>query len=208
MSVNQSASDEPSRSTPQPSSEADPSPHVEELLEEEERGGVVSDGQRLPEQGGNWWQKLKLMLLGKPRDLADQSLFHSVSLVAFLAWVGLGADGLSSSCYGPSEAFAHLREHSYLAFVSGHGHRGHGLHYRFVLQPHRRRVSQRRRRISGRLEAAGQACRRDLRMCPPGRLRPDDHRLDRSRRRRRLQPAGRKLGSVEIALRVRRRSSL
>ena len=59
------------------------------------------------------------MLLGRPRDLADQSLFRSVSLVAFLAWVGLGADGLSSSCYGPSEAFAHLREHSYLALFLG-----------------------------------------------------------------------------------------
>ena len=32
----------------------------------------------------------------------------SLSLVAFLAWVGLGADGLSSSCYGPAEAFAML----------------------------------------------------------------------------------------------------
>src|SRR5215831_21204520 len=28
-----------------------------------------------------------------------------MSLVAFLAWVGLGADGLSSSAYGPEEAF-------------------------------------------------------------------------------------------------------
>src|SRR6185295_7365900 len=37
------------------------------------------------------------------------------SLVAFLAWVGLGADGLSSSCYGPSEAFHHLGTHRHLA---------------------------------------------------------------------------------------------
>ena len=55
-----------------------------------------------------------------PRDLADSSLFHSVSLVAFLAWVGLGADGLSSSCYGPPESFAQLGEHaSYLAIFLG-----------------------------------------------------------------------------------------
>jgi len=59
------------------------------------------------------------MLIGKPRDLADKSLFRSVSLVAFLAWVGLRADGLSSSCYGAPEAFAHLREHSYLALFLG-----------------------------------------------------------------------------------------
>jgi amino acid transporter len=31
-----------------------------------------------------------------------------MSLVAFLAWVGLGADGLSSSAYGPAEAFKAL----------------------------------------------------------------------------------------------------
>ena len=51
---------------------------------------------------------IKTILVGKPRDLADTSIYHSISLVAFLAWVGLGADGLSSSCYGPAEAFAML----------------------------------------------------------------------------------------------------
>jgi hypothetical protein len=40
---------------------------------------------------------LKNLFIGKARSLADQSLFHKVSLVAVLAWVGLGADGLSSS---------------------------------------------------------------------------------------------------------------
>jgi hypothetical protein len=60
-------------------------------------------------------RRIKTLLIGKPRDLKDQSLFRHVSLVAFLAWVGLGADGLSSSCYGPSEAFAHLEGHDYLA---------------------------------------------------------------------------------------------
>ncbi len=60
--------------------------------------------------------RIKTLLIGKPRDLADKSVFHSVSLVAFLAWVGLGADGLSSSCYGPSEAFHSLtQQYSYLA---------------------------------------------------------------------------------------------
>jgi amino acid transporter len=38
-----------------------------------------------------------------------------MSLVAFLAWVGLGADGLSSSAYGPEEAFKALGTHTYLA---------------------------------------------------------------------------------------------
>lgn len=41
--------------------------------------------------------------------------FHKLSLIAFFAWVGLGADGLSSSCYGPEEAFRALQGHSYLS---------------------------------------------------------------------------------------------
>src|SRR5262245_10192160 len=45
----------------------------------------------------------------------DPRIFHHVTLVAFVAWVGLGADGLSSSAYGPEEAFKALGEHDYLA---------------------------------------------------------------------------------------------
>jgi amino acid transporter len=60
-------------------------------------------------------KRVKTVLVGKPRDLHDESVFHRVSLVAFLAWVGLGADGLSSSCYGPPEAFHNLAGHHYLA---------------------------------------------------------------------------------------------
>src|SRR5215831_11456193 len=45
----------------------------------------------------------------------DPRVFHSVTLAAFLAWVGLGADGLSSSAYGPEEAFKALGSHAYLA---------------------------------------------------------------------------------------------
>jgi amino acid transporter len=58
--------------------------------------------------------RLKTFIIGKPRDLADRSIFSHVSLVAFLAWVGLGADGLSSSCYGPPEAYISLAHHYYL----------------------------------------------------------------------------------------------
>jgi amino acid transporter len=58
---------------------------------------------------------LKQFLIGKPKDPNDPSVFHKLSLVAFLAWVGLGADGLSSSCYGPDEAFRALLGHEHLA---------------------------------------------------------------------------------------------
>ncbi len=59
--------------------------------------------------------RLKTLIIGKPRDLADRSIFTHISLIAFLAWVGLGADGLSSTSYGPDEAFKHLGGHRYLA---------------------------------------------------------------------------------------------
>ncbi|MFL5533887.1 MAG: APC family permease [Gemmatimonadales bacterium] len=60
-------------------------------------------------------RRLRRLLVGKPRDLHDRRLFHRLSLIPFLAWVGLGADGLSSSAYGPEEAFRALGSHTYLA---------------------------------------------------------------------------------------------
>jgi amino acid transporter len=54
-------------------------------------------------------------ILGDPKDPLSPGVFHQLSLVAFLAWVGLGADGLSSSCYGPEEAFLHLGSERFLA---------------------------------------------------------------------------------------------
>ena len=59
--------------------------------------------------------RVRRFLLGRPRDLTDRRLYHRLALVPFLAWVGLGADGLSSSAYGPEEAFRTLGEHGYLA---------------------------------------------------------------------------------------------
>src|SRR5579864_6253234 len=65
-------------------------------------------------------EKFKEIVFGKPRDIQDPHVFHNVSLVAFMAWIGLGADGLSSSAYGPDEAFRSLGEHTYLAvFLAG-----------------------------------------------------------------------------------------
>src|SRR6202521_4556048 len=58
---------------------------------------------------------LRSVLIGPPRDVRDPEIFHSLSLIAFLAWVGLGSDGLSSSCYGPEQAFLALGHHQHLA---------------------------------------------------------------------------------------------
>ena len=54
-------------------------------------------------------------LLGKPRDPLSATVRQGTALAAFLAWVGLGADGLSSSSYGPEEAFRALGTHTDMA---------------------------------------------------------------------------------------------
>ena len=60
-------------------------------------------------------QKITEALFGPRLDPFSQQTRKHVTLVAFLAWVGLGADGLSSSCYGPEEAFLALGAHTHLA---------------------------------------------------------------------------------------------
>jgi amino acid transporter len=59
--------------------------------------------------------RIKQTLIGKPRNIKDPTLFHKLALIPLLAWIGLGADGLSSSSYGPEEAFKTLGQHTYLA---------------------------------------------------------------------------------------------
>ncbi len=62
---------------------------------------------------------LKTLLFGRSRSLYEDNLFHKVSLIAVFAWVGLGADGLSSSCYGPEESFKALgSNHNLTVFVA------------------------------------------------------------------------------------------
>lgn len=69
----------------------------------------VPPGPRAPRPG------LRRFLFGRPRDVEDPRVFQRVTQVAFLAWMGLGADSLSSSAYGPQEAFKALGEHTSLA---------------------------------------------------------------------------------------------
>lgn len=58
------------------------------------------------------WQRL---LIGPPRDPFQPETQRHLLLVAFLAWVGLGANGLSSACYGPEKTFLALGSHVQLA---------------------------------------------------------------------------------------------
>jgi amino acid transporter len=59
-------------------------------------------------------KKIREIILGKALDPMKSETRHSMALVAFLAWVGLGADGLSSSAYGPEETFRALGAHTHL----------------------------------------------------------------------------------------------
>lgn len=58
--------------------------------------------------------KIREIVLGKALDPLKSETRHSLALVAFIAWVGLGADGLSSSAYGPEETFRALGGHTQL----------------------------------------------------------------------------------------------
>src|SRR5512137_177608 len=65
------------------------------------------------------WEDLKngarRKIIGGRKNIEDPGIFHKIALIPLLAWIGLGADGVSSSSYGPPEAFIALGEHTYLA---------------------------------------------------------------------------------------------
>ena len=65
----------------------------------------------------SWITKIKQMVIGGDRNLNDPAIFHKLSLMAFFAWIGLGTDGISSSCYGPEEAFRVLTVHPSMALI-------------------------------------------------------------------------------------------
>lgn len=58
------------------------------------------------------WRRL---IIGPPRNPLSPETRRHILLVAFFAWVGLGADGLSSANYGPEVSFLTLGRHSQLA---------------------------------------------------------------------------------------------
>src|SRR5919108_1391523 len=78
---------------------------------------MIVRSQNLSRQSSRKERRMSLrgILFGKPKDPLDPRVFHQVSLIAFLAWVGLGADGLSSSAYGPEEAYLAMGDHFFLA---------------------------------------------------------------------------------------------
>lgn len=58
---------------------------------------------------------LKDLLLGKPLNPLHPHTRQHIALITLFAWVGLGADALSSSCYGPEQSYLALGAHHQLA---------------------------------------------------------------------------------------------
>jgi len=75
--------------------------------------------QNVPEEKPGFLKKALRAVLGAPKSFRDPHIFHKMALIPILAWIGLGADGLSSSAYGPEEAFRALGTHTYLALLLG-----------------------------------------------------------------------------------------
>jgi amino acid transporter len=67
----------------------------------------------------DYLHKVKKTIIGKPLDLTDSRTFSHISLIVFFAWVGLGSDALSSSCYGPEEIYKNLSVHTNLSLIVG-----------------------------------------------------------------------------------------
>ncbi|HEY2923435.1 MAG TPA: amino acid permease, partial [Candidatus Eisenbacteria bacterium] len=94
------------------------------MAEHQPEGPTPSNIPELPPEPGGpaqvsgflrFLQRAFEVIIGPARRITDPHLFHKISLAAFLAWVGLGADGLSSSAYGPEAAFHALGENTFLA---------------------------------------------------------------------------------------------
>ena len=144
-------------------------------------------GQPTPADGTPRPHTLRHLLFGKPRDIEDPRTYHSISLIALLAWVGLGADGLSSSAYGPDEAFRALGSHTYLAVALGLA----TPFTVFIISVAYSQIIEHFPFGGGGYVVAtkllGPLGGRGLGLGAARRLRPHHHRLHRQRRRRHLQ---------------------
>ncbi|MBU0509672.1 APC family permease, partial [bacterium] len=58
--------------------------------------------------------RIRRGLFGRRLNPFDPKVFQHVTLIAFFAWVGMGADGISSANYGPEEAYRALHGFAFL----------------------------------------------------------------------------------------------
>lgn len=61
------------------------------------------------------FSSLRKIFLGEPLNPLNPKARQHIALITLIAWVGLGADPLSSSCYGPEETYRALGVYPYLA---------------------------------------------------------------------------------------------
>jgi len=61
------------------------------------------------------FSRMRRFLFGTPLNPLGINTRQHIALIALFAWVGLGADALSSSCYGPEQAYLVLGDNSHLA---------------------------------------------------------------------------------------------
>ena len=131
------------------------------------------------------------VVFGPPKDVHDAHTFHSISLVAMLAWVGLGADGLSSSAYGPAEAFKELLKHDDHTSLAVGLALGTALTVFIISYGYSRIIEQFPSGGGGYVvghQAAREQLGRRLRLGAPRRLRAHHHHQHRGRWRRHLRP--------------------
>ncbi|MBI5059439.1 APC family permease [candidate division KSB1 bacterium] len=69
----------------------------------------------IDETPASLFKRIRRRLIGGRRNPFDPKVFHSISLIAFFAWVGMGADGISSANYGPEETYHALHGYTFLA---------------------------------------------------------------------------------------------
>jgi amino acid transporter len=83
---------------------------MSESTSEPNHPGAAVTPAKKPDKGGLF--SFRHLLFGRPLNPMDTGTRHKLLLAAFLAWVGLGADGLSSANYGPEEAYLALGVHT------------------------------------------------------------------------------------------------
>ena len=144
------------------------------------------------------------VLLGGPKNLFDPRIHHTLALIAFFAWVGLGSDGLSSSCYGPRGGVPRARRAPAPRALPDRRDDAHRVPDLGLLQPDHRAVPERRRRLPGRHQAARAHPRRRLGRRAGGRLRAHHRDLGGLGRATRSSRSCRRTGTrSEAAVRVR-----
>ena len=60
-------------------------------------------------------KKLSEWFLGAKKNPLSENTHKGLALSVFFAWIGLGSDGISSSCYGPEQSFLALGGHHSLS---------------------------------------------------------------------------------------------